>query len=298
FAVIAPIKDTGSSEGPTCVTALPGQTLKGYEDWQNLDFNFRRAQGFSDGVSRGALPPDSDQPVLPDSDSDGIGDIIDNCIDDPNPVQEDFDADGSGDACDTDDDNDGALDTFDLVVCEGDPLDAGVRPERVDGIFAGVGDDGDVAIDEALPGGASGFDCDGDGYTGTAEDHVYSYIGQTDGDQKTCQEYDSSHPNPGGDINPSLRWPSDFNNATFPLDSLNKINILDLTSFLAPVKYFGTDVGTNPGDVRWDLDPGPDIFTTDINILDLTAMIAGSSGNPPMFGGAKAFGGPVCPWAP
>jgi hypothetical protein len=83
-----------------------------------------------------------------------------------------------------------------------------------------------------------------------------------------------------------------------PLDSFNKITILDLTSFLAPVRYFGTDVGTNPGDARWDLTPGAGVFLTDINLQDITAMIAGSSGNPPMLGGAKAFGGPVCPWTP
>ncbi len=130
---------------------------------------------------------------------------------------------------------------------------------------------------------------------------MYSYVWQLDGDQKTCQEYDTNFtsvdPNQTSST-PSLRWPSDFNNATLPLDSFNKITILDLTSFLAPVKYFGTNVGANPGDERWDLDPGAGIFPTDINITDLTALLAGSSGNPPMLGGAKALGGPPCPFAP
>ena len=75
-------------------------------------------------------------------------------------------------------------------------------PERVDGIFAGVDDDGNDGADEALPIGASAFDCDGDGYTGAAEDNVYSYVPQTDGDQKTCQEYDAAHANP----NAAKRW--------------------------------------------------------------------------------------------
>jgi len=33
-------------------------------------------------------------------------------------------------------------------------------------------------------------------------------------------------------------------------------------------------------------------------VNDLTALLAGSSGNPPMLGGARAFNGPACPWAP
>ncbi len=50
--------------------------------------------------------------------------------------------------------------------------------------------------------------------------------------------------------------------------------------------------------MRWDLTPGKGVFLTDINIQDLTAMLAGPSGNPPMLGGTRAFGGPVCPYAP
>ena len=159
-------------------------------------------------------------------------------------------------------------------------------------------DDGNDGVDEALPAGAGALDCDGDGYTGDTEDHVYSYVPQTDGDQKTCQEYDTTHPNPGVENKPSLRWPADFNKSTSPLDSFNKITILDVTSFLVPIRYFGTDVGTNPGDVRWDLVPGSGLFSDDINIQDIVALIAGPTATPPMFGGAKAFGGPVCPWAP
>ena len=93
-------------------------------------------------------------------------------------------------------------------------------------------------------------------------------------------------------------WPSDLNRSSAPLDSFNKITILDLTSFLVPVRYFGTDVGTNPGDVRWDLTPGKGVFLTDINIQDITAMLVGPSGYPPMLGGAKAFGGPACSVVP
>jgi hypothetical protein len=210
----------------------------------------------------------------------------------------DADGDGTPDNQDVGDSDGDLLSDFVEHYCGSLANEGARRPERIDGAFAATDDDGNTLIDEALPGGASAFDCDGDGYKGSGEDHVYLYLPQTNGDQKMCQEYDLSHPNPNADIKPSLRWPSDFNKATSPLNSFNRITINDLTTFLAPVRYFGTDAGDNPGGVRWDLSPGPSLFTTDINIVDLTALIAGSTGNPPMLGGAGAFGGPVCPWAP
>ena len=51
-----------------------------------------------------------------DSDSDGVLDLVDNCIDDPNPLQLDYDMDGEGDVCDADDDNDGVADIDDNCV--------------------------------------------------------------------------------------------------------------------------------------------------------------------------------------
>ena len=239
--------------------------------------------------------------AVPDSDIDCVPDGTDNCPAVANEGQANADGDSEGDACDNSD-TDGDSFTDETEYFCGSPADdGGMVPERVDGTFAGASEDGDAEIDEPLPPGAQSFDCDGDGYTGAAEDHAYSYIGQLDGDQKTCQEYDTNFTAVDSNqtaATPSLRWPSDFNSSASPLDSFNRLNILDLTSFLAPVKYFGTDLGTNPGDVRWDLTPGKGVFLTDINIQDITAMIAGSSGSPPMLGGAKALFGPVCPWAP
>jgi hypothetical protein len=55
------------------------------------------------------------------------------------------------------------------VACGSNPSNGSVRPERIDGAFAGVSDDGDVDVDEALPPGAENFDCDGDGYSGQVE---------------------------------------------------------------------------------------------------------------------------------
>ena len=87
---------------------------------------------------------------------------------------------------DTDDDNDGVAD-IDENACGGASVNPTLRPERIDGTFDGVDDDGDTAIDEPLPGGATNFDCDGDGFKGSAENHVFSYLPQTNGDQMTCQ---------------------------------------------------------------------------------------------------------------
>ena len=53
-----------------------------------------------------------------------------------------------------------------------------------------------------------------------------------------------------------------------------------------------TNVGTHPGDIRWDIVPGRGLLAKDINIQDLTALIAGDTGNPPMLGGNHAFNGP------
>ncbi|MCH8815340.1 MAG: thrombospondin type 3 repeat-containing protein [Chloroflexi bacterium] len=248
----------------------------GAVDQQGLLMHYAAAQAATIVVE----PVANSSSACDDADGDGISDVIDNCVDTQNPDQANHDGGANGDACDLDDDNAGVLD-LDEIACAGDPIVASVLPERVDGVFAGVSDDGDTDVDEALPPGAEAFDCDGDGYTGTAEAHVFG--GQTDRDQDPCG---------------TNGWPSELNSSSGPPNSFNRINVLDITSFLAPVRYFGTDVGTNPGDVRWDLTPGKGVFLTDINVQDITAMIAGSSGNPPMLHGAKAFGGPQCPWAP
>ena len=68
----------------------------------------------------------------PDTDLDGIKDILDNCPTTANADQADFDKDGIGDVCDTDDDNDGVLDVADcspldslIVTTAGSPCNDG-----------------------------------------------------------------------------------------------------------------------------------------------------------------------------
>jgi len=145
---------------------------------------------------------------------------------------------------------------------------------------------------EALPGGATAFDCDGDGYTGTRENHVTQYLPQTDGDQKVCQEYDAAFPNVTH--KPSKRWPSDMNGSAF---SVNKVNVQDLAAFTNPIRYLNQNVGTDPNDVRLDLVPGSTVGFH-INVSDMAALTSGVSGFPAMLNGARAFGGPLCPTPP
>ena len=60
-------------------------------------------------------------------------------------------------------------------------------------------------------------------------------------------------------------------------------------------------IGTNPGDAnfssRWDVVPGKGFLSTFINLNDMTALIAGTTGFPPMYNGAKIFGH-ACPFPP
>jgi hypothetical protein len=84
----------------------------------------------------------------------------------------DSDGDGIPDILDPDDDNDGVLDTQESGCGTNPLLVSSVTPERIDGAFAGVDDDGDTQIDEALPAGAEAFDCDGDGFVGSIESAI------------------------------------------------------------------------------------------------------------------------------
>ena len=93
-------------------------------------------------------------------------------------------------------------------------------------------------------------------------------------------------------------WPADVW-AQAVSGSGNLVDILDITSFIVPAPR---KLDTNPGDAgydqRWDLKPGKAIFLEDINIQDLTALLVGTTGFPPMLEGARAFDGPSCPYPP
>ena len=186
------------------------------------------------------------------------------------------DGDSEGDACDLDDDNDGWADSLE-TPCGADPLNSVSRPERVDGPFATTDDDQDGFVDELLPGSSATIDCDGDGFAGSTEAHVYASF---QGDQRACGS------------SPAGGWPADFVASGVP-DSTQRVNILDVTSFVAPMRHINTNIGANPGNQRWDIVPGKGLLTYEINVQDLTQLLVIY---PRMLGGARAFGGPDCPW--
>jgi len=166
--------------------------------------------------------------------------------------------------------------------CGSSPSNAGSLPERIDGIFSARDDDGDTQVDEPLPAGAAAYDCDRDGYKGTVENHVYAP--SVRGDQDPCGSNASPPTSPPSPIG----WPADLKAGSL---SANKVTVEDLASFLVPVRYLGTNVGTNTGDIRWDLSPGKGSSAQDINIQDLAALLALA----PMLG-TRALNGALCPW--
>jgi Thrombospondin type 3 repeat len=220
-----------------------------------------------------------------DTDGDGHEDTLDNCPSASNPTQSNVDPDGFGDACDPDIDADGIVNAsdperdgdkvlnVDETPCGSDPNDGSRRPERVDGMFFEVTDDGDIPVDEALPAGAANFDCDGDGYKGSAEASIFS--GGGNGDRDPCG-------NNG--------WPSDLSTQA----PANQLNLSDLASFVSPIRRLGTTPANAEYSARWDIVPGSTIGAY-INVQDIAALLLGPSGYPPMLPGVRAYG-QTCFW--
>jgi hypothetical protein len=291
----------GDAVGDACDTEGPSPNANGVAGANDcLDGVDNNGNGLTDAADSGCASGDGDGDGVPDgsdncpgvansgqqdSDGDSLGDACDpdddndthidatdNCPLTGNPAQQDNDGDGAGDACDADDDNDGVGDA-DETACGAGDLDPARRPERIDGIFAGVDDDGDAQIDEALPPDAANFDCDGDGYKGAAEAAIYAP--STQGDQDPCG---------------TNAWPSDL------ASPANKISISDVTSFTSPAPKKLNTITTDPGyNQRWDIrSPFTSIALGDFTTL--TAGLDGSPNKPPMLGGVRAFNGPTCPW--
>jgi len=163
-------------------------------------------------------------------------------------------------------------------------VNSAIRPERLDGPFAGLSDDGDGAVDEGLPSpGSDAFDCDGDGWTGVEEMSLY-VAGTTANDQDACG-------NNG--------WPAD-------LDPNNMLSIGDFNSFAFPFgpddghgtfAYFGhtvPDTGRT-NEQRWNLSGGGAIDIGDLNAIN--PAVKAATARPPMLGGMAAFA-QTCPWPP
>jgi hypothetical protein len=81
-----------------------GAILKGWDDWRNLQYNFRASSDFIDdvrltGVGINPLNLTEAMKTSPDTDGDGVVNVIDNCVEVANPDQTDTNQDGIGDAC-------------------------------------------------------------------------------------------------------------------------------------------------------------------------------------------------------
>jgi hypothetical protein len=192
----------------------------------------------------------------------------------------DYDKDGAVDATDAEDDGDG----FDDVDELGNPLclDA-VSSDNFEDTRINDGCPADGAA-ETVCTDATDNDLDGLINDGCASFGAYgegSWSIGTD-PRARCGE--------GPNAGPSLAWPLDFVSGGSPINSTDKINILDLTSFLAPDRRLDKRPGEAGFDKRWDLIPGPSVGQKWIQIGDLTSLFAGPSGFPPMSGGAKVFG--------
>lgn len=77
--VDAPIKDPEDGGNYTCWTAVPFQTPAGWDDWHNLNLNFRQALGnYSDGLPNVPLPEEQENPpVLQPPPTGPVGGIAD-----------------------------------------------------------------------------------------------------------------------------------------------------------------------------------------------------------------------------
>jgi hypothetical protein len=227
----------------------------------------------ANGCSQAQVDADADGDCDPGAPSGGPGPCTgtDNCPTTSNPGQANADGDSLGDACDPDADDDG----YDNGAESGTPL-CGNGKNDDDKTGAGLVAD-DAVIDDGCPGGPAQAGAFSEAQFKIGTDQL-----------GPCSV--------GADAGQSPSWPSDFVSGGIP-DSTDKINVLDLTSFIAPpaTRKLDTAPGQANFNSRWDLNPGRGVFNNMINVTDLTALIAGTSGFPPMFGGStKAFNGPVC----
>ncbi len=133
----------------TCAASIAGDPVS---DGQVLDLapgqyslavSAADALGNQAGTSSVFVVTASNNPE--DADEDGVPDVDDNCVDDPNPNQEDGDDDGIGDACDPDQDDGPAGDPDEDGLSNAAEAEIGTDPANPDSDDDGVNDGDEVA---------------------------------------------------------------------------------------------------------------------------------------------------------
>jgi hypothetical protein len=247
----------GTYSGTLTDTSLPGLYLVRYTtQWGD----FRR-----EGVQTLTV-------VSGDSDKDGLTDMNELEVHGTDPFYSEGDSDGDG---------------YTDAVEAGAFLCAGaVNDDNFDDSIVNDGCPA-VAFAEANCAGSSDEDNDGrvnDGCSqaGTLSEAQFS-VG-TDLDVR-C-EAGSSPAVSGG-------WPADLISAGVP-NSTDRVNIRDITSFLAPTNRLNSSPGNPNFNARWDLVPGRGPVTHWINIQDLSNLIAVMPAMPPFNGSTRALNGAAC----
>ncbi len=85
-------------------------------------------------------------------------------------------------------------------------------------------------------------------------------------------------------------WPADLVSTGM---SANKVDIMDLSSYVGVPRRYGASPGDTAFSSRWDVQPGRSGMSAWINIADLSRLAFVMPPRPP-FNGARAFNGPAC----
>jgi hypothetical protein len=264
-----------------------------------LEISYRDSGGVTDiviGCPSEGTPTPSPSPTLAptpapcdddseDDDNDDDGEDDDHDDDDNNDGENDYeddddDGDGRRDHEDGDDDDGGGDDDNDRDFWRDDDDDDDDNDGQKD--WEDEDDDNDHKDDEEDGDDDNG--CEDNDHDDDGEDNDSDDDDDNDGFKDDDEQ---QHIGTGSLQRCGMHgWPADLYGEGA---SANTLDIQDLTSFVSPVRRLGTNPGDFGYDPRWNLQPGS-TFGPAIGISDLTALLGGTTGNPPMFGGEAAFG--------
>ncbi|MBW1298793.1 DUF7507 domain-containing protein [Aquimarina litoralis] len=141
-------------DGTYTATLPPGNAVISILDFDpNLPTNAVQTQGDDPTtitVVAGMNTASTPDGFVVDTDGDGIGDPVDNCPTIANAGQADNDSDNVGNNCDSDDDNDGLLDTDEGLNCAATDIEVGTAPatnQNVAGFINDIYDFDGVDVD-------------------------------------------------------------------------------------------------------------------------------------------------------